>query len=71
MLPLLSVYISKYLTMNLTHIWLIVLCFGVAKPDIKMVAPYEPGHTGAEPCLRLCVGTTGKGNVIVNDRPSV
>ena len=29
--------------------------------NMKIVAPYEPNHDGAEPCLTLCAGTTGKG----------
>ena len=51
--------------MKLTNFFLLIFGFGIANCiDIKMVAPYEPGNNGAEPCLRICVGTTGKGMIL-------
>ena len=43
-------------------VFLFGLCFGLGGClDMKVIAPYEPGHDGSEPCLRICAGTTGRG----------
>ena len=39
--------------------------------NMKIVAPYEPNHNGAEPCLTLCAGTTGKGTSFYTESSSM
>lgn len=49
---------------KIAAIKVLVLAFNLRLFDclnMKIVAPYEPNHDGAEPCLTLCAGTTGKG----------